>query len=438
MGMVIDKIKSYLNQPVSIYPLAGFRILYGCLLLMSTCRFMFNGWVKQMYITPQLHFTYWGFDWIKPLPSLYMYIPFVVMCFCAFGILIGRVYKMSCCLFFVLFTYIELIDSTNYLNHYYFISLITLILALLPANAAVVYGKKDVATTIPNYYPLLIKIQIAVVYVFAGFAKIEYEWLMEAQPLTIWLRAHVHLPIIGPFLGLTITAYIFSWFGCIYDLFISFFLFHKKSASYAFLAVIIFHLLTSLLFPIGIFPYVMIASAAIFLPESWYSKWFQGRTIRENSIYNDHKPHPYHRAFFIAFFIIQLLLPLRYLCYPGDHLWTEQGYRFSWRVMLVEKAGTAIFYAKNEEGKTMYFDNTQFLTPMQEKQMSFQADQMICYAQYLKDFAMRNGVHNPSIHVQSYVSMNGSPSQLFIDESIDLSKQTNSIFQHKFFILPRE
>ena len=33
---------------------------------------------------------------------------------------------------------------------------------------------------------------------------------------------------------------------------------------------------------------------------------------------------------------IQLAFPFRYLLYPGNIFWTEEGYRFSWRVMLME------------------------------------------------------------------------------------------------------
>ncbi|HCX76078.1 MAG TPA: HTTM domain-containing protein, partial [Algoriphagus sp.] len=47
---------------------------------------------------------------------------------------------------------------------------------------------------------------------------------------------------------------------------------------------------------------------------------------------------------FFLFFSFQILFPFRYLLYPGNLFWTEQGYRFSWRVMLMEKAGYAIFH----------------------------------------------------------------------------------------------
>jgi hypothetical protein len=42
-------------------------------------------------------------------------------------------------------------------------------------------------------------------------------------------------------------------------------------------------------------------------------------------------------VFISCFIAFQLLFPFRYLCYPNELFWTEEGFRFSWRVMLMEK-----------------------------------------------------------------------------------------------------
>ena len=39
------------------------------------------------------------------------------------------------------------------------------------------------------------------VYVFAGLAKLNADWLLDAQPLRIWLAARSDLPIVGPLLA---------------------------------------------------------------------------------------------------------------------------------------------------------------------------------------------------------------------------------------------
>ena len=44
----------------------------------------------------------------------------------------------------------------------------------------------------------------------------------------------------------------------------------------------------------------------------------------------------------MIFLIIQIIFPLRFVLYPGNLFWNEEGYRFSWRVMLMEKMGYKI------------------------------------------------------------------------------------------------
>ena len=119
-------------------------------------------------------------------------------------------------------------------------------------------NKQLMATHAPNYFILAIKFQVFIVYFFAGLTKINYDWLFNAQPLKIWLPAHSELPIIGSFLTKEWVAYAFSWFGCIYDLAIPFLLFIPRFIKPTYFFVIVFHLATSLLFNIGMFPYIMI------------------------------------------------------------------------------------------------------------------------------------------------------------------------------------
>jgi hypothetical protein len=58
------------------------------------------------------------------------------------------------------------------------------------------------------------------------------------------------------------------------------------------------------------------------------------------------------------------------LLYPDKLFWTEQGYRFSWRVMLMEKNAYTTFVVKDKTGKIVEVRNRDYLTPQQEKQMS--------------------------------------------------------------------
>ena len=137
-----------------------------------------------------------------------------------------------------------------------------------------------------------------------------------------------------------------------------------------------------------------------------------------------------------VFFVFQLLFPWRYLAYPNELFWTEEGYRFSWRVMLMEKAGYAQFKIKNTEtGEQFLVDNTDFLTPFQEKQMSTQPDFILQYAHFLGEHFEAQGHENVAVYAESYVALNGRLSQPYVDPNVDLMKQQES-FCRKDWILP--
>jgi hypothetical protein len=152
-------------------------------------------------------------------------------------------------------------------------------------------------------------------------------------------------------------------------------------------------------------------------------------------VYRSSVGNSFKYAIILVFFTVQLLLPWRYLLYPGELFWTEEGYRFSWRVMLMEKSGYAQF--KIVDGKTgsyFYVDNTDFLTPFQEKQMASQPDFILEYAHFLRNHFKEDGHKNVQVFVESYVSLNGRLSTPMVDPKVDLAQQHES-FEHKPWII---
>ncbi len=448
-AMAINRIKTYFTKSVHIAPLAVFRIAFGLLMLASIIRFVGKGWVYDMYIKPKVFFSYYGFEWVKPFGETGMYALFILMALAALCITVGFFYRLSSILFFLTFTYVELIDKTNYLNHYYFISIVSLLMIFLPAHryfSIDSWRKQAIQVShIPNYFLLIIKMQVFIVYFFAGIAKINSDWLVEAMPLKIWLPAHSEMPLIGKYLTKEWVAYAFSWFGCIYDILIPFFLFSERTIKPAYFFVIIFHLATSLFFNIGMFPYVMICLTTIFFSEKFHI-WlinFLRQLLKLNmlpvteSVYQpDTLQVKLLKWLMVVHFSVQLALPFRYLFYDENLFWTEQGFRFSWRVMLMEKAGTAFFYVRDKHsGKEIEISNCDFLTPMQEKMMATQPDMLIQYAHLLKKEYEKNGLKDAEVLAESYVTLNGKPSALIVDKSTVLSHEVDN-FKPKRWILP--
>src|SRR5690606_10991642 len=91
-------------------------------------------------------------------------------------------------------------------------------------------------------------------------------------PLRIWLPAHADFPIIGFLFDKLWVAYFFCWFGAVYDLTIPFLLSNKVTRGFAYFLVVVFHAATAVLFPIGMFPYVMMLATLIFFPGVFHQK----------------------------------------------------------------------------------------------------------------------------------------------------------------------
>ena len=340
-------------------------------------------------------------------------------------------------------------DKTTYLNHYYFVSILSFLMIFLPSNSSYSvdsYLQKKSFKYTPKWCVDSIKLLLFIVYFYSGLAKINKDWLFEAQPLKIWLTTGSYdFPLIGSnLMQQEWFHYFMSWGGMFYDLLIPFLLISTRTRVFGFLLVIFFHLFTVLLFPIGMFPYIMIMSSLIFFSSKTHKKILDFilkpfidkiKSIREMKIINIQK----ERISLIVvsvFFIIQFLFPFRYSLYPGELFWNEQGYRFSWRVMLMEKKGYTTFKVVNKENdNSFYIMNNSFLTEFQERQMSFQPDFIIEYAHFLGNYYKNIGLNNIEIYADSYVALNGRISKRFIDPKIDLLKQKRG-FKNKDWIIP--
>ena len=448
MRTVINSLRTYIHQDTKAAPLAVFRILFGAVMLISTIRFWSNGWIEKLYLNPKFQFHYFGFEFVT-VPGQWTYVLFAIMAICSITIMIGYQYRLSIILFFLVFTYVELMDKTTYLNHYYFVTVVSFMMIWLPMNCmfsmdAHINGG-DI-TSVPQWTILSLQVFISLVYIYAGLAKLNHDWLMKAMPLTLWLPTHQDIPILGNLFQHKWSHYAFSWGGALYDLFVPFFLMWTKTRMLAFSAVLFFHIMTSILFPIGMFPYLMIAAVFIFFSGDFHERVIASAKKLICSLSGWNLTNRINRATLtlprLSIWVVtmvlglQLLIPLRGFAYPGNIFWTEQGYRFSWRVMLMEKTGYANFKVVDGlTGQFFYVQNDDFLTAFQEKEMSTQADFIIEYAHMLEAHFVSQGHQNIEIYVESYASLNGRRSQPFIDPTVDLTELKNSLW-NKDYITP--
>ena len=400
-----------------------------------------------MYIDPSFHFTFYGFEWVKPVGE-YTYILFFICGLSAFLVALGYKYYIAIITFFLSFTYIELMDKTTYLNHYYFVSILSFLMIFLPCNSSYSidsFIKKKSFKYSPKWCVDSIKTLLFIVYFYSGLAKINRDWLFEAQPLKIWLATGSYdLPIIGSTLmQQEWFHYFMSWGGMFYDLLIPFILLYKPTRIIGFSLVVFFHVFTAVLFPIGMFPYIMIISTIIFFSSNTHEKILKfilkpfKNTIKK-IIEIDNikiKKNKFAISLISLFFVVQFLFPFRYAIYPGELFWNEEGYRFSWRVMLMEKRGYTTFkVVDNSNGNSFFVRNDEFLTEFQERQMSFQPDFILEYAHFLGDHYNNKGLNDIEIYAESYVALNGRINKRFVNPKIDLLKEKRG-FNSKHWII---
>ena len=431
------------NRRVAGDSLAAFRVAFGVAALVSVARFFAHGWIDALYLQPQHHFGYYGLEWVRPLPGWGMHAHFAALGALALCIVAGYRCRLSAGLFCVGFTYVELIDKTTYLNHYYLMSLVSLLMAFLPMQGTwSVDGRRkgSVSGDAPMWAIWVLRAQLGAVYFFAGVAKLNPDWLLSAQPMRIWLYQHGDMPLIGQLLQEAWAAYAMSWAGALFDLTIVGWLLWRPTRPYAYVALAAFHIGTWALFPrLGVFPWLMMVTATVFFAPDWVRQAYRRVMRRDAAVVDGARAAAGERGLPMwartvgfgalgLFALAQVALPLRHFAYPGNVRWNEDGYRFAWRVMLTEKSGFAQFRVHHAgSGRLWVASPHYYLTPLQVERMSFQPDMIRQTARIISDDFAARGYEGVSVKADAYVAFNGRARQRLIDPDVDLASEGDGL-----------
>jgi len=414
--------------------LAAFRVLFGLLVAASAVRFELLGWVQRCFVEPRFYFHFYGFAWVRPFPPAVMHGLFVLMAVAGVCIALGLLYRAACLTFFVAFTYVELCDVTNYLNHYYLVSLVALLAAFLPLHVGYSLDARIWPSIrrarVAAWVTWLLRFQVGVVYFFAAIAKAQPDWLLHGQPLGIWLSSRGDLPLIGPLLQLPAAPLVMSWGGFLYDLSIPLWLSWRRTRPLAYLAVIAFHSAVGLLFPIGMFPFIMMVTTTIFFGYDWPRRvwsslpWTRTERILSHAGAAPHGAWTRAAMAMVALYVVaQVCIPLRTFAYGGNVLWHEQGMRWSWRVMVREKNAHLTFRVRARGwSHERYVTASSYLTRVQEREMNTQPDLILALAHHVADDVRRRGHRDVEVRVDAFASLNGRPRAQLIDPAVDLAQ----------------
>jgi hypothetical protein len=411
MGDWLHRMSARAAEPVDARSLRVFRAGFGLILAAQLVRLHLTGWTAPLFLEPTFRFEYPALAFIPAIPSSLVVVVLAVGAASALllGFSRGWSRRVAGFAFLACFLWLKSFDVTNYLNHDYLAFLLGVLLTVAPLDGA----------TVPRWVLWLFRVQVGVVYVHAGLAKVNTEWLLHGRPLDGWFAANRSLPGLGHVLGVSFAPVIASWAACLYDLTIPFWLSMKRARPFAFVVVLGFHATTHALFDIGIFPFLMTLAATVFFEPSWPERF--GLALRGAQVGG--VPSPPLAALIAGFVLFQALFPLRSHFISDDVLWDEQGMRWSWKVMLREKNGSISYRVRAAgEVREWHVEPLDLLTPRQANEMSGQPDLIVQLARKIGRDAERRLSRPVEVFVDAMVSLNGRPPARLFRPDVDVLK----------------
>jgi len=386
---------------------------------------------------------------------------FIALALSSLMMLLGALYRCASAVFLVLFVYIFLLDQARYLNHFYMVIIFAFLLFLLPANRAFSIDSwlfPKIKTSLIPYWPVwVLRVQMEIILIFSGIVKINPDWL-RLEPLRSWLLNRADYPVVG-------VLFTQDWAiaGAAYGIILLHLigaplLLWQRTRLIVFALYAAFHMLNAWVFNIGIFPWFTLFASTIFFSPDWplqlihkFKRLWQRnlsvklqilyppiQQLREVTLFNPKK----RRAILlsgvlIAWFSLQILVPLRHLLYSGNVAWTEEGHRFAWRMKLRDKDSNAHFKIIDKStGRVWEVSGREFLTRRQSRKMPSRPDMILQYAHFLAEkWEADYNLKSVEVYVDVWSSLNGRSMQQLIDPDVDLTKVERNL-KHATWIMP--
>ena len=411
--------------------LAVFRMAFGLAMLAQVTLIYPKERIHFSFIFPKMMFHYFGFNWVRPWPGSGMYLHFAVLAVLSILVTVGLWYRVSIILLALGWTYVFLLDQSQYQNHYYLLCLVGFLLAFMPAHRtwsldAYLRPARRCDTT-PTWTLWLLRAQLGIVYFFGGVAKLNLDWLSGAS-MRCQLTTLRQSPVLGPYVDAPWMIMGFTWGGLLLDLLIVPLLLWRRTRLTVFALCVLFHLLNSHLFEIGVFPWFMLVATAIFFSPGWprrfFSRMHAGGPLPP--LPTPERRRGLQKGMLLVlglYLMIQVLVPFRHLLHPGNVAWNRLGARFSWRMRLHHRAidPPRVFVTLPDKGKSIEVHLIDFLTPDQYKGVAVRPDMLLQVAHFLDERFQARG--HPPVEVYALVSLslNGRGRQLLIDPQQNLA-----------------
>ncbi|MGB3851179.1 MAG: HTTM domain-containing protein [Tunicatimonas sp.] len=428
-------------KPVDNSPLVLFRGAFGLLIALEAGGAIATGWVRRVFVAPDYTFNFIGFDWLQPLVGEPMYVLYAAMAALGVMVMLGYYYRFAVTLFGLLWTISYLLQKTSYNNHYYLLILLCGMMAMVPAHRYwsldVTQGRVAPTISCPRWCLLIFGLQVGIVYFFAAVAKLYPGWL-SSDPIAGWLSNKADYFIIGPWLQAAWLPQLVAYGGVAFDALIVPLLLWRRTRRFAFVVGLGFHFFNSMVFHIGIFPYLMIAICVFYFPPEQIRGWFfKNKPKLTLTGATPYPAQPWLVVLFAIYFAWQLYLPLRHHLYYGDVLWTEEGHRMAWRMMLRSRWGNTSFRVVDTATKKSWEVNlSDHLTAKQARKVAANPDMIWQFSQRLERAYREKGYADVEIYATARVSVNGSKLMPLTDPTVDLTRVNWTPFRHAGWIVP--
>ncbi|MDJ0950989.1 MAG: HTTM domain-containing protein, partial [Alphaproteobacteria bacterium] len=317
------------------------------------------------------------------------------------------------------------------------------------------------SATIPAWAVWTLVVQFEIMYLYAGFVKINPDWL-QLEPLGMWLNRRSDLALIGPYFSEPWVIAVGAYGVILLHVVGAPLLLWRRTRLFVFVVYASFHTMNHIVFQIGIFPWLTLAATLMFFDPDW-PRQVARRLLRPLSrlagvtlpLVREARGQYGAAAAAIspagavswsqatvmllmaAWFAVQIGFPLRHYAYPGDVAWNEDGHRFAWRMKLRDKKGRADFVVRDpRSGEEWKVRPGKYLTRRQARKMRTRPDMILQFAHHLERvYREEEGIPDVEVRANVWVSLNGRPRARMVDPDRDLTQIDRSM-RHADWILP--
>jgi len=432
-------MNEFLFKRIDNTGLALWRIAFGLLISIEAFGAIATGWVREVFVEPQFTFNFIGFDFLQPLPGNGMIYYFLLMGCFGLLVMMGYKYRWAMACYALMWTCVYLMQKSSYNNHYYLLMLVCWMMVLFPASRYLSFDAKKESFKklhMPQWVKVVFILQIWIVFTYASVAKMYPQWLDGTAP-ALFMAGKKNYWLIGEWLQQPWVHQSIVYVGILFDLAIIPLFLWKKTRLFAFYLSLFFHLFNSVVFQVGIFPYMSIAFAFFFFSSETLIKRFK----LKRPIYSEAKVIlPKFKSvgitLFSIYFLFQIGLPLRHWFIEDDVLWTEEGHRLSWRMMLRSRSGLLVFWVEDKAtGNRTNYPYQPLLTNKQRGDVRSKPDFIWQMAQRIKKMEAEQG-RDVAVYAVCRVKINGGAYYDFIDPEVDLGSVPWEPFKHHEWILP--